>query len=240
MITISIVSHGQKELVHALLMDLAALKSTLVSHIVLTHNSTDDRLTFSKITTTAKMTQIFNNVPKGFGANHNAAFASSSGPYFAVLNPDIRITDDPFPKLIHSLENHSVDLIAPKILNADLTIADSARSLYTPWNSLKGILKKDRLVAQPAWLAGMFMLYTSTSFKSLAGFDEKFFMYVEDVDICARLVLSGRLLRYEPAVSVIHDARRENRKSLRHLKWHLRSALIWWASEVFWRLVYRR
>jgi N-acetylglucosaminyl-diphospho-decaprenol L-rhamnosyltransferase len=240
MITISIVSHGQKDLVHALLADLSAINSNLITHIVLTHNLTDDRSSFLDNVPTIKITQIFNVAPKGFGANHNAAFAVATGHYFAVLNPDIRIIEDPFPTLIHSLRQHSVELIAPKILNSDLTIADSARSLYTPWNSLKGLLKLGRLQVQPEWIAGMFMLFTYNSFRLISGFDEKYFMYVEDVDVCARLLLSGGALRYEPTVCVIHDARRENRKSLKHLSWHLRSALIWWTSDAFWRRLWLR
>jgi GT2 family glycosyltransferase len=79
--------------------------------------------------------------------------------------------------------------------------------------------------SNPDWLAGMFMLFTKAGYQALGGFDENFFLYYEDVDICARIWKSGKKLRYCPDVSVIHDARRASHKNLRFFKWHFTSLI---------------
>jgi N-acetylglucosaminyl-diphospho-decaprenol L-rhamnosyltransferase len=234
MIAISVVSHGQKELVRQMIEDLARISSPLVTHIVITHNLTDDRQYFSHSIGGARVTQIYNSSSKGFGANHNSAFALIEEHFFAVLNPDLRIQSDPFGTLIQCFNDSFESLVAPCILNPDQTIADSIRGLYTPFESLKGFFKMQRPSNEPAWIAGMFLLFRSSAYRSVGGFDEKFFMYVEDVDICARLVLAGHSIRVEPAVAVVHDAQRASHSSIRHLKWHMVSALKWWTSQVFW------
>jgi GT2 family glycosyltransferase len=76
----------------------------------------------------------------------------------------------------------------------------------------------------------MFMLFRAETLRSMGGFDERYFLYYEDVDLCARLREAG----YEVAVcteaSAIHAARRESRRNLRFAKWHLRSALRFFTS----------
>jgi N-acetylglucosaminyl-diphospho-decaprenol L-rhamnosyltransferase len=235
MIAISIVTHGQSELVRELLDDIIRIRPGLVTHIVITHNLSDDRLCFPSSIDGALISQIHNSVPKGFGANHNSAFQLVREPYFAVLNPDLRINSDPFGVLVRRFDDLKVVLVAPQVLNLDGSVADSARGLYTPIASIMGLLGSHRLRVNPVWVGGMFMLLRSSAYREVNGFDERYFMYVEDVDICSRLTMSGGSILYDPAVSVIHDARRANRKSLKHLKWHARSALRWWGSHVFWR-----
>jgi len=82
----------------------------------------------------------------------------------------------------------------------------------------------------PEWVAGMFMLFHSEDFARLKGFDERFFLYYEDVDICVRAWRDGLKVAACPRVSVVHDARRDSRRSLPHLRWHLASM-----ARYFWK-----
>ena len=75
----------------------------------------------------------------------------------------------------------------------------------------------------PEWVAGMFMLFRSQDFARLGGFDEAFFLYYEDVDICVRAWKQGMKIVACPQVSVVHDARRDSHRSARHIRWHLAS-----------------
>ncbi len=77
----------------------------------------------------------------------------------------------------------------------------------------------------PDWVAGMFMLFRRNVYAEVGGFDERYFLYYEDVDLCRRLRRHRYDVRLLPEVSVVHDARRESRHSLRHLGWHLSSML---------------
>jgi GT2 family glycosyltransferase len=76
----------------------------------------------------------------------------------------------------------------------------------------------------------MFMLFRSAVFAELQGFDERYYLYYEDVDLCRRLRGRGYDVRLVPSVSATHDARRESRRSLRHLRWHIASMLCYFAT----------
>jgi N-acetylglucosaminyl-diphospho-decaprenol L-rhamnosyltransferase len=235
LITISLVSHRQSHLIAALLSDIQRIMPTLISEIIIVHNDGDDRSKFPSNVAGIPVIHVLNLHRRGFGANHNAAFELSTQPFFAVLNPDLRIENDPFEVLLNRFEVPSVGLIAPKILNPNGSIDSSARRLYSPREIVHGALSGEKNVAEPDWLAGMFMMFRREAFVSVRGFDESYFMYVEDVDICARISLAGWTLVYEQFAEAIHDARRANRRSARHFWWHSTSALRWWFGPIFWK-----
>ncbi|BAL26043.1 glycosyltransferase family protein [Azoarcus sp. KH32C] len=179
-----------------------------------------------------RVSMIENARPEGFGANHNAAFARCSQPYFCPLNPDIELEDDPFPSLIAAIEEASAAVAAPAVKSPDGDEEDSIRFFPTlrslALKALGGadgryLVQKGQGAFFPEWVAGMFMLFRSADYAHLKGFDEGFFLYYEDVDICVRAWQSGLKVLACPSVSVIHDARRDSRRSLRHLGWHLAS-----------------
>jgi N-acetylglucosaminyl-diphospho-decaprenol L-rhamnosyltransferase len=230
-----VVSHGQSTLVAALIADIARIGPAMVSEIIIVHNMSDDRHVFPESASHIPIIHIVNKHKCGFGENHNSAFKIATQPFFAVLNPDLRIDTDPFSALLLLFETKNIGLVAPKILNPDGTTACSARRLYSPYEIILGPLNHDKNVVPPHWLAGMFLLFRRSSFEGVQGFDKRYFMYVEDVDISARITLAGWKILFEPSVSVIHDARRASRRSPQHTLWHFRSALRWWFGPVFWK-----
>jgi N-acetylglucosaminyl-diphospho-decaprenol L-rhamnosyltransferase len=235
LISVSIVSHKQSQLILALLADIERLAPPEIAQIIIVHNDGDDSAAFPSRLGNIPIVQLVNSLKRGFGANHNAAFKVATQPYFAVLNPDLRLSNNPFPELLNCFNDAKLGLVAPQILNPDLTVASSSRRLYSPFEILKGALGLGKPGAQPDWLAGMFLLFRREAFATVGGFDERYFMYVEDVDISARTVLAGWTLRYERAAAVVHDAQRANRRSAKHLSWHITSAIRWWCTPVFWR-----
>jgi N-acetylglucosaminyl-diphospho-decaprenol L-rhamnosyltransferase len=72
----------------------------------------------------------------------------------------------------------------------------------------------------------MFVAFDRDAFREVGGFDEGFFMYLEDADICRRLGEHGWATVYQSAWSVIHDAQRKSHRNLAHLRWYLSSALL--------------
>lgn len=223
-ITVSIVSHGHGALLPGLLEDLAACPE--VSSVILTRNIPEPDIIAAR---SERLTVIDNPRPQGFGANHNAAFRAAHTPFFLVLNPDVRLAGNPFPALLACLEDERVALCAPAVVNPAGALEDSARRFPSLADlTLKALGRYDgRLqyaLGDPPrtapWVAGMFMLIRGTDYADLGGFDEGFFLYYEDVDLCARLWRSGRRVMLCPAVRVVHDARRASRRDLRHMRWH--------------------
>ena len=69
----------------------------------------------------------------------------------------------------------------------------------------------------------MCMLFRSETFRALGGFDERYFLYYEDVDLCRRAARRGLAVVYDPGVELIHDARRASRRNPRLALHHARS-----------------
>jgi GT2 family glycosyltransferase len=226
-ITVSVVSHGQSALVQDLLADLAALGRTGLD-IVLTLNVPED---FPVLPAGLRLETVRNPAPKGFGANHNAALHRATGELFCVVNPDIRIATDPFELLAAQLARPAVGVAAPLVLGADGQPEDSARRFPTIASLFAKLVGRAPGLDYPLgpepfspdWVAGMFMMFRREVYAAVGGFDERYFLYYEDVDLCRRLRRAGYDVRLVPGARVTHLARRESRRSLRHLRWHLAS-----------------
>ena len=225
-ISVSIVSHGHGGMVGRLVGQLLAFPE--VAQIILTLNIPESLV----LPDDDRVTVIGNMEPKGFGANHNAAFACCTQTFFCPLNPDIEFDRNPFPVLSAALGDQRVALVAPLVKSPDGKIEDSMRHFPTPGSLLtkafggsdgRYVVREGQADFAPEWVAGMFMLFRSRDFQDLGGFDERFFLYYEDVDICVRVWQKGMKILACPKVSVIHDARRDSRRSMRHLRWHLGS-----------------
>jgi len=232
-ITVSVVSHRQNALVNAFLGDLARLFGKDLS-IVVTENVLDE-VPLDK-SAACPFELIVNARPKGFGANHNAAFRHCRTPLFCVANPDIRLPADPFPALAHALEAERAGVAGPLVRSPAGGVEDSARR--SP--SVASLLRKlfagasgpdypvDRGPVSVDWVAGMFMLFRSETFRALGGFDEAYFLYYEDVEICRRLRRLGHKVLYAPDAGVVHDARRASRRDLSLMRHHLTSIARYW------------
>lgn len=245
LIVISVVSHRQGDLVRDLLTDINAQCNAHI-RIVLTLN-VPEALLFEPKVYRHPIDVIRNERPRGFGANHNSAFRHVSGDYFCVVNPDIRFPDDPFEQLVRCLGTTGAVLASPQVMGPRGGIEDSARRFPTPFRIARKLFllgpKLDYVYTDrplsPDWIGGMFMFFRSAAFRECGGFDERYFLYYEDVDLCARLRLSGHDIVMCPLAKVIHAARRESRHNLKYMRWHLASMLRFFFSVVFAKLAIR-
>jgi GT2 family glycosyltransferase len=245
-VSVSIVSHGHGALVANLLRDLSGNCSTALEVLLTLNVPEDPPGALSDFRFPVRL--IRNDRPKGFGANHNAAFRASTHDLFCVLNPDIRLTRDPFPPLAQRLSQPKVAVVAPLIRSPDGTVEASARPFPTPFEILRKALLgppppyygAGETDLHPDWVGGMFMLFRRDAFKAVGGFDERYHLYYEDVDLCARMRLAGKEVILCRAVDVAHDARRESHRNLRYLAWHVVSMLRFFLSRPFLHLVVLR
>jgi N-acetylglucosaminyl-diphospho-decaprenol L-rhamnosyltransferase len=230
-VTLSIVSHRQNALVNQLLGDVQRVCVDRVA-LVLTQN-VPDPVAFATAGLDCPAEIIVNPERKGFGANHNAAFRHCRTPYFCVVNPDIRLPTDPFASLISNFSRKNVAVAGPLVRNPAGATEDSARRFPTPGSLLKKIFVDTREPDYPTnrgplevdWLAGMFLLFRSDAYRAVGGFDEAYFLYYEDVDICRRLRKAGKCAVYDPRAEIVHDARRASRRQPALALQHLKSAL---------------
>jgi hypothetical protein len=246
--TLSVVSHGHGPLLDKLLRDLAQQQGIDEHLVVVTLNLADE--VFDEAAHPGlRLRVVRNTTPKGFAANHNAAFRQSVGTWFAVLNPDLRLPDpETLRRLFRSpAAGSGVALRAPVVLDSAGRPEDSVRQNLTPWSLLRRAAGLDRRPRQPRgpirrgepyfWLAGMLLVIDRAAYRQIGGFDERYFLYCEDCDLSARLYVAGFTLEVDRAVQVIHDAQRDSHRSLMHLRWHLTSLAKYWTSKAFWQIV---
>ena len=206
---------------------------------IIDNGSTDGTADFFK---DFDVTVIENGKNIGFGAAHNKALNLSLGKYHFIINPDILVKSDVLSDMADFMdENPDVALSMPNILNGDGTIQYLPKEIPTAKYLFLGRLAKfggkfkeirdryiwaDRELKVPTkidFCSGCFMCISSQVFKDLGGFDERYFMYLEDVDLTLRAKSFGKAVII-PEISVTHSWERESAKKLKYLFIHLSSA----------------
>lgn len=245
LITLSIVSHGDADKIYHLLSSIQKHEPNTVDRfqLILTDNLGRE---LSEIDPApwASLKILRNEKPLGFAENHNRAFEQAQGTYFAVLNPDLIFEAPIFADLVNVLETHQADLVAPRIVDENGAVQDSYRPLPTPteliqrrlpgYNFQPPLPDADGII-RPDWIAGMFWLWRSDSYRSLHGMDKRYRLYFEDVDLCTRARQRGMQILVASQLKVRHDARRASRRRLYYLFLHLQSAARFFLSPVYRR-----
>jgi N-acetylglucosaminyl-diphospho-decaprenol L-rhamnosyltransferase len=238
-LTISIVSHGHINYVVAFANQLAAIPEHCPIELIITANSPvldDFNIAAFPRDPRTDITLIKNTIQRGFGANHNHAFKHCNADLFCVVNPDIELLTEPFSSLINAFRDLNAGLTYPSQIDMNSAPLDFERELVKPTSIIKRHLLRQidqHNYSKPVhWVSGAFMMFKSSVFKNLGGFDERYFMYCEDVDICLRMQLAGYKLARADA-TVIHHTQRQTLKNPQHLAWHIRSLLRLWNSAAY-------
>jgi N-acetylglucosaminyl-diphospho-decaprenol L-rhamnosyltransferase len=157
----------------------------------------------------------------GFSAANNIAIRAGSAPYVLVLNPDTRVTPGSLDRMLELMDSRSgVGISGPRLELEDGNFDHAARrSFPTPLSALghlSGIGRRresGRLAAYRApevesgpvdAVNGAFMLIRRAALGHVGLFDEGYWMYMEDLDLCYRFAEAGWVTWYEPSVTVIH------------------------------------
>lgn len=233
-LVVSIVSHGHGTVVTELLNDLKHFSAHTVHRVVLTLNKPGEVLSLPSGADghwPFDLQVRRNASPLGFGENHNRALANADEDYVCVLNPDIRLTNDPFAALVDCAARPGVGCAYPVQVDEQGRVQDSERALPTPvalWQRRALGQSEKRL----DWVNGACLVLPASVWRQVRGFDERYFMYCEDVDLSLRIRLAGLDIVRAPA-QLIHAAQRASGRSLSHLLWHVSSLLRLWTSSVY-------
>lgn len=242
---VSIVLYKNSENELRLLLN-TLINSNLIKYIYLIDNSPTNYL--EKLCTKSQIVYIFNNSNIGFGAGHNIAFKKSideNTKYHLVLNPDILFESEILDKLMKKLDiDNDIGLIMPNIKYPDGQTQYLCKLMATPIDLIgrrfipfkKWIERRNNKyelrftgyteTMQVPSLSGCFMLLRIEVLKEIGGFDESFFMYCEDLDLCRRIGQVSKTIFY-PDVSVIHNYEKGSYKNSKLLKYHIKSAFIY-------------
>lgn len=176
---------------------------------------------------------IKNDKNLGFGAAHNVVLNQTIGKYHFVINPDITLNSDVISDMVDYFEGHSdVVMAMPKILNTDGTEQKLPKERPTFKRLFLGRLSykirseyvwADKQIENPTeidFCTGCFFCIRTDIFKKVCGFDERYFMYLEDADLALKAKSKGGVVML-PQFSVTHAWERESSKSLKYLIIHI-------------------
>ena len=242
MITASIVAYHTPigELTHL----LQCVCQSSIDILYLIDNSSNDSLR-ELSNSSPKIVYIFSD-NLGFGHGHNIAINKAiekNAQYHIVINPDIYWEGNVIESLIAYMDTHpDCGLAMPKVLYPNGDLQYLCKLLPTPMNlfgrrflPFKGIQRKmderfelhfsgyDKEMEVPS-LSGCFMFMRVDVIRETGGFDERFFMYAEDLDLCRRIGEVSKTMYY-PVVSVYHAYGKGSYKNKKLLKYHICSVI---------------
>ena len=183
---------------------------------------------------------IFNNKNLGFGNAHNLIIEKirENSEYHLVLNPDVTFKPNIVSILIEELQkNHDVAMISPKVVYPNGEMQYTCRKyptilelFYRRIGVFKNYTQKkeyrDTNLTQsfyPDFIQGSFLLFKTNDFIKINGFDQRYFLYMEDVDICKKIDNIGKRKLYLPEVEIVHIYKRESSKKIGLFLTHLQS-----------------
>jgi GT2 family glycosyltransferase len=203
---------------------------------------------------------IFNNANLGFGAAHNRAIVNvcNESDFHIIINPDINFCAEVIPHLTDVMQKNSdIGVLMPRVNYPDGSLQRLCKLLPTPIDlifrrfiSIKSIrnrinhryelhdLPQDRLVDVPT-ISGCFLIVRTELLRKHGGFDERYFMYLEDVDLVRRIGSTARVV-YDPSVSVIHQYAKGSYHNKKLLRYHIISAFRYFTKWGWWFDSYRR
>ena len=209
------------------------------------------------VETFPRATLIRNPANVGFGRAVNQAAAVARAPRLLLVNPDCRLVSGAISTLRSVLDAEpSCAVVGPRIFDPDGTVQGSARGdpdmltgLFGRTGALRVLLPflpvaRRNVVVEDAvrtgassvvvdWLSGACMLIRRDAFTAAGGFDERFFLYWEDADLCRRLRNRGFQVRYVPGASAVHQVGRSSQTARRSsIRAFHASAYLYYATHV--------
>ncbi len=184
---------------------------------------------------------VFNGKNIGFGAGHNIVIdkIKNFSKYHLILNPDVSFKPSVISSLIKAIEKEEeLAMIAPKVIFPNGEHQYSCRKYPTVLEMISrkmGIFKKYVQGREyrngdltkpfyPNFIHGCFQLFKTEYFVKIHGFDERYFLYMEDVDICKKIDTIGKKKMYYPNEEVVHVLKKGSSKSIQLFIHHFLSS----------------
>ena len=209
MITAQVVNFNTKQYLRPCLESLlAALEATPGDHgVAVLENGSDDDLSDLAQEFAGRVAFHDSDVNRGFGGGHNHLAASTSSRFLCFVNPDLVATRrDVFTRLLAAGSE-----VAGPLLRTES--GDPQRWDHGELHGLRARIangaghahwRPRREAAEVAWVSGAFMLIRRDAFEAAGGFDERFFLYKEDEDLCLQVRRNGGRVVYVPDAEATH------------------------------------
>lgn len=223
--SVVLVSYNTKDLLLACIARLRDEGGGQDCRIIVVDNASADGSAAAVAQAFPDVLVIDNKENRGFGPACNQAFAAAQGEAVILLNPDAAVLPGSIPGLLAALDkNPKIGVVGGQVCNPDGGLEPSARAFPSPLSKfftlsgLAGRFPRSRLFGrgdmghadftreiEADWVPGTFCALRRTMLDALGGFDERFFLYYEETDLCRRARQAGWIVLYTPAAGVLHE-----------------------------------
>jgi GT2 family glycosyltransferase len=238
-LSIIIVNYNVKLLLEACLNSVTQAIKNIEAEVIIVDNASSDNSTGYLQPIFPLFQFISNPVNEGFAKANNKAIVIAKGEYILFLNPDTVVPEDCFHKCISFMNSHeSAGAAGVKMLNGKGEfLKESKRGFPSPMVSfwkmtgLTGMFPRSPVFSkyylgdldenrdhEVDVISGAFMMVKKEALRKTGGFDERFFMYAEDIDLSYRIKLAGYKNYYFAGTSIIHYKGASTKKDFKHVR----------------------
>ena len=237
-ITASIVTYNNSKEIINVLTSISKTILNLENVYVVDNNSIDNTVDIVE-KEFPSVNIIKSKINLGYGKGHNEAIKIIESDYHIIINPDIILEPNSISKMVEYMEsNANTVILTPKVLNVDGSEQFLPKRLPRYKYLIGGRLPfkfakkwrreytmQDDKIENPIkidFCTGCFMFCRTKALKAVNGFDDRYFMYFEDVDLTREMQKVGNTV-FVPSISVTHIWKRESKKNRKLLKIHIQS-----------------
>jgi len=258
-VTTITVNYNHKYFPKLALEALEKSKAPWPIEILFVDNNSTDELSLSflkKVAEEERIRLIESPTNLGFAAGNNLGVANSHGEYVLIINPDTTVQEDTIKKMVEYMEDHpEIGILGSRIEYADGTVQDSCRrdmkftdlilkrtflsKLPMFKKRVEGYTMKDfnhSKIQEVDLITGACMLIKRSFYDEIGGFDDRYFLFMEDFDICKKARQAGKKIIYYPEAVINHYHKRLSQGSFFKL---IRSKVFWIhvnsAIKYFWK-----
>lgn len=248
-LTISIVAYNDQEEIERVIESIYLNISPLITKHVFVIDNSDIKNTIEKLEEKYDtLTVIRAGTNLGFGKAHNLVIGQLKSNYHAIVNPDIELCSDTISSIFKFMDDDSIGMCIPRLLDQqgniqnayrrEVTVLDIVLRTALPFlhkSRQKYHSMQDMDYSKPfhvPFAQGSFLVIRTELWKQLRGFDDRYFMYMEDADLSFRVNQLSRVM-YCPDACAIHTWERGSHKNLRLMIIHMASV---WKYFLKWGL----
>jgi hypothetical protein len=246
-LSIIVVSYNTREILKECISSVISTVKNLSYEIIVVDNASTDGSVDMLQEKFSSVKVIANNFNKGFAAASNQAVENAQAETYLFLNPDTIVLEGAIEKLYAFLrEKDDAGIAGPKLYkNANLEYHPSVRKFTRPlyvfisFLPLTGkilsvygnyVFKKDK-VHKPDWLWGAVLMVKKEVFDRAGGFDENYFLYSEEEDLCRKVRAAGYEVYYYPQAEIIHLKGQSSRQNKKESSRHFWSSRLYYFSK---------
>jgi N-acetylglucosaminyl-diphospho-decaprenol L-rhamnosyltransferase len=230
-LSIIIVNYHNSDLLSNCLKSVYKTIEKTQFEVIIVDNSSKDEGLESILKLYPKTQYIKNSKNRGFASANNQGAKIAIGDFLLFLNPDTIMIENAVESMLsHIRSDSSIGVLGPKVLNSDESIQYSCRRFPTIWSGLFNryslatrffpnnrhsrnylMLDYDHSFTRSVdWISGCCMMISKLIFKKVNGFDESYFLFIEDVDLCQVIKKKGLRVIYFPNAKIFHKITSSN------------------------------